>query len=100
MPGVLGIGLVLGGVYLLLKNKGKLLFDKLIIDKDSVVVDGKRIAASAIREIVPEEKGWKITIRTWVDKDVEIYLGEYVVFSSKKRLKTIYNQLVALKKKR
>lgn len=97
--GILGIGLILGGVYLLLKNKGKLLFGKLLIDKDNVEVDGQRIPASAIREIVPEEKGWKITIKTWLAKDAVIYLGDYLVFSNKEKLKKIYKQLVALQKK-
>jgi len=67
---------------------------------DRVVVDGRKIPASAIREIVPEEKGWKITIRTWTDKDAVIYLGDYLVFTDKEKLKTIYNQLVKLKKKK
>jgi len=100
ISGILGIGLVLSGVYLLLKNKGKLLFDKLLIDKDSVEVDGQKIPASAIREIVSEDKGWKITIKTWVDKDVVIYLGDYLVFTDKEKLERIYKQLVALTKKK
>lgn len=100
LPGILGIGGILSGVYLLLKNKGKSLFGKLLIEKDSVEVDGQKIFASAIREIVSEEKGWKITIRTWVNKDVEIYLGEYLVFTDKEKLERIYKQLVALKEKK
>jgi hypothetical protein len=93
--GILGILLIFFGVLFIKEIKGKL-----IIGKNSVVVDGRTIPASAIREIVPEEKGWKITIRTWTDKDAEIYLGEYVVFTSKEKRKTIYNQLVKLKKKK
>ena len=99
MIGIIGIGSILSGIYLLIKDKGRLLFGKLLIRKDSVEVDGQRIPASTIREIVPEEKGWKITIRTWLDKDAVIYLGDYLVFTNKEKLKTIYNQLVKLKKK-
>ena len=100
MIGMIGIGSILSAVYLLIKDKGKLLFGKLLIRKNSVEVDGQRIPASAIRAIVPEEKGWKITIRTWTDKDAVIYLGNYLVFTNKEKLKTIYNQLVKLKKKK
>lgn len=98
--GILGIGLILGGIYLLIKNKGKLLLGKLLIGEDSVVVDGQRISASAIKEIVAEEKGWKITIKTWVDKDAVIYLGDYLVFTDKEKLERMYKQLVALKEKK
>jgi len=97
--GILGIGLILSGVYFLIKDKGKFILGKLTIDEDSVVVDGYRIPASSIREIVSEQKGWKITIVTWVDKDAAIYLREYLPFSNKEKLKKIYKQLVALKKK-
>ena len=93
--GILGILLIFFGVSFIKEIKGQL-----IIGKDRVVVDGRKIPASAIREIVPEEKGWKITIRTWTDKDAVIYLGDYLVFTDKEKLKTIYNQLVKLKKKK
>ena len=100
IAGILGIGLILGGIYLLIKNRGKLLLGKLLIGEDSVVVDGQRIPASAIREIVAEDKGWKITIKTWVDKDAVIYLGDYLVFTDKEKLERIYKQLVALTRKK
>lgn len=97
--GFFGIWSILGGVYLLIKNKGKLLFGELLIGDDNVVVDGQKIPASEIREIVAEEKGRKIIIKTWIDKDAVIYLGDYLVFSDKEKIKKIYKQLIALKEK-
>ena len=94
-PGILGILGIVCGVYVLIRYKK----GKLLIDEDSVVVDGQKIPASSIREIVAENKGWKITIKTWVDKDAVIYLGDYLIFSDKEKLKKIYKQLVAFKRK-
>ena len=99
-PGILGIGGILSGVYLLLKNKGKSLFGKLLIGKDSVEVDGQKIFASAIREIVRDEGGWKITIKTLLDQDAVIYLADYLVFTDKEKLERIYKHLVALTEKK
>jgi len=82
------------GIYALKNYKGNLL-----IGEDSVEVDGQRIPAFAIREIVAEERGWKITIKTWVDKDAVIYLADSLVFSNKEKLERIYKELVELKKK-
>ena len=94
-PGPLGILGIFGGVYMLIRySKGGLL-----IAENSVVVDGYKIPASSIKEIVSEGKGWKITVKTWVNKDAVIYLGDYLVFTDKEKLKKIYKQLVALKEK-
>jgi hypothetical protein len=82
-PAILSIVLIVVGVYWLIRyGKGELL-----IGEDSVVVDGQKIPASSIREIAADDTAWKITIKTWVDKDAVIYLRQYLVFTDKEKIK-------------
>ena len=88
--GSLGIFGIIYGVFLLKKYKT----GRLVIGEHHVEVDGKIIASSLLNRV--ELKGYTITIKS-VYHDVVIHMGEYLIFSDKEKVKSVYNQLLALK---
>jgi membrane-bound ClpP family serine protease len=88
--GLLGIFAICCGVFLLKRYKT----GRLVIGEDQVEVDGTIITSSLINRI--DLKGYTITIKS-VYHDAVIHMGEYLLFSDKAKVKSVYNELLALK---
>ena len=88
--GLLGILGIMYGVFLLKKYKT----GRLVIGEDHVEVNGTIITSSLLNRV--ELKGYTIIIKS-VYHDAVIHMGEYLIFSDKAKVKSVYNALVALK---
>jgi hypothetical protein len=88
--GCLWIFVIMYGLFLLKKYKT----GRLVIGAHHVEVDGTIITSSLLNRV--ELKGYTIIVKS-VYHDAVIHMGEYLLFSDKAKVKSVYSALVALK---